>query len=61
MILRQASVSGDGVDCGRWLVERLVRVQDPAGPAVDGELVGALDHVARRECAARVYVKPPQL
>ena len=47
----RARVSGDGVDCGRRLVERLACVQDPAGLAVDGELVGALDHVAERVMA----------
>src|SRR5262249_37955985 len=43
--LVRAWVAGDGVDRGRRLVERLARVQDPAGFSVDGELVGALDHV----------------
>jgi hypothetical protein len=39
------------VDCGRRLVERLARVDNAGGLAVDGELVGALDHVAERVMA----------
>src|SRR5215211_1535750 len=49
--LVRAWVSGDGVDCGRRLVERFARVEGPAGLAIDGELVGALDHVAKRVMA----------
>src|SRR5438105_7462237 len=54
--LVRARASGHGVDCGWRLVERLARVQDAAGLAVDGELVSALDHVA--ECVmARMPVR----
>src|SRR5207248_8970306 len=36
---------------GGRVVERLAGIQDAAGLAVDGELVGALDHVAERVMA----------
>ena len=49
--LVRARISGHGVDCRRWLVECLARVQDAAGLAVDGELVGAFDHIAERVMA----------
>ena len=51
MIFVCLSVLGHGVEYGRRLVERLARVQDAAGLAVDGELVGALDQVAKRVMA----------
>src|SRR5215831_3822989 len=46
IFVRSSTLGFREKDRGRRLVERLARVQDPAGFSVDGELVGALDHVA---------------